>query len=344
MKLDSQPLVSIVTPVYNGEKYLAECIESVLAQTYENWNYVIVNNCSSDRSLKIAQDYAEKDSRIRIHDNRDFLSMVDNFNHSLLQISPESKYCKVIHADDLLFTECIARMVTLAEENPFVGIVGSYVLEGVRVKCHGLPLSISVLSGREISRLSLLGLSPVVGGLYVFGSPTSLLIRSAIIGSRKHFYSDKYLEVCDQEACYYLLQNVDFGFVHQILTYSRVHNESATSFHEILMRRHFEELMLLKEYGPVYLTRKEHSERLTQRLDKYYRFLAHSAFEGKSKEFWNFHKSGLESLGFPFSWGKVAKRMSKRELVRKSLGWMIHPRIPVSRVLGSLNKREGKTT
>jgi glycosyltransferase involved in cell wall biosynthesis len=91
----SQPFVNVVTPVYNGEKYLSECIESVLSQTYENWEYVIVNNCSSDRSLKIAQDYAEKDSRVRVHDNRDFLPMVGNFNHSLLQISPESKYCKV---------------------------------------------------------------------------------------------------------------------------------------------------------------------------------------------------------------------------------------------------------
>ncbi|MCB0227477.1 MAG: glycosyltransferase, partial [Anaerolineae bacterium] len=53
-----QPLVSVVTPVYNTDKYLADCIESVLAQSYDNWEYVIINNCSTDRSLEIAQRYA----------------------------------------------------------------------------------------------------------------------------------------------------------------------------------------------------------------------------------------------------------------------------------------------
>lgn len=326
ISLTPQPLVSVVSPVYNGEKYLAECIESVLAQTYENWEYVIVNNCSTDGSLEIAQDYAKKDSRIRIHDNKEFLSMVDNFNHSMLQTSGRSKYCKVIHADDLLFPECIKQMVGLAEKHPSVGIVGSYVLEGVRVKCDGLPYPSSVMQGREICRLTLMDTSPVSGGLYAFGSPTSLLIRSDLIRIRKLFYTYKYLEVLDQEACYYLLQNADFGFVHQVLTYSRVHNESATSFHEVFMRRYLEELMLLKEYGPVYLADKEYKERLEQRLDRYYRFLARSVFEGKGKEFWNFHKNGLESLGFQFSWGKTAKKMPKRELARKITGRIMHPR------------------
>ena len=69
-----QPLVSVVTPVYNEEKNLAECIESVLAQTYPNWEYVIVNNRSTDRSLEIAQRYAAQDARIRVYDNREFFS------------------------------------------------------------------------------------------------------------------------------------------------------------------------------------------------------------------------------------------------------------------------------
>ena len=48
---NDEPLVSVVTPVYNGDKYLADCVESVLKQTYQNWEYVIVNNCSTDRTL-----------------------------------------------------------------------------------------------------------------------------------------------------------------------------------------------------------------------------------------------------------------------------------------------------
>jgi glycosyltransferase involved in cell wall biosynthesis len=60
----NEPLVSVVTPVYNGAEFLEACIESVLAQTYQNHEHIIVNDCSKDRSLEIAQSYACKDSRI----------------------------------------------------------------------------------------------------------------------------------------------------------------------------------------------------------------------------------------------------------------------------------------
>lgn len=322
MTSDAKPFVSIITPVYNGEKYLTECIESILDQKYDNWEYIIVNNCSTDQTPQIAKEFAKKDSRIRVHENSKFLSMVENFNHALRQISDKSKYCKIVHADDFLFPYCLEEMVALNEKHPSVGIVGAYVLEGLRLKCHGLPRTVAVISGREIARLSLLDRSPVSGGLYVFGSPTSLLIRSDIIRNRKKFYSDKYLEVLDQEACYHLLQHVDFGFVHQVLTFSRVHSESTTSKHNLLMRRYPEELMLLKEYGPIFLTDREYRERIEQRLDKYYRFLAKNFLENRGKDFWDFHKKTLENLGFQFSFKRVIKNISKRELLRKPLNWL----------------------
>src|SRR3989442_1303003 len=93
-------LVSVVTPVYNGENYLRECIESVLAQTYTHWDFTIVNNCSTDRTLDIAQEYAVKDPRIRIHNNETLVRQIANYNIAFRQISPESKYCKVVAADD----------------------------------------------------------------------------------------------------------------------------------------------------------------------------------------------------------------------------------------------------
>src|SRR5688572_13422291 len=101
--VESQPLVSIVTPVYNEEQYLAECIESVLSQTYRNWDYTIVDNCSTDASLAIAQRYAAADARIRVIRNAQFLTALQNCNAALRQISPGSKYCKVVLGDDWIY-------------------------------------------------------------------------------------------------------------------------------------------------------------------------------------------------------------------------------------------------
>ena len=59
-------LVSIITPAYNAAEYIAETIESVLAQTYSNWEMLIVNDCSKDNTVEIVQSYAAKDNRIKL--------------------------------------------------------------------------------------------------------------------------------------------------------------------------------------------------------------------------------------------------------------------------------------
>jgi glycosyltransferase involved in cell wall biosynthesis len=300
MKSASLPLVSVLTPVYNGERYLAECIESVLAQTYQNWEYIIVNNCSTDRTLEIAEKYAEKNARIRIHNNDRFLTVIQNHNHAVRLISHESKYCKVVQADDWLFPECIERMVEVAESSPPVGIVGSYRLEETEVSCDGLPYPSTIVSGKEICRLSLLG------GLYVFGSPTTLLMRSDLIRSHKHLYNENNLHA-DVEACYAVLKDHDFGYVHQVLSFTRRHNETETARAKRLKTYLLGNLTVLTKYGPAYLSEQEHAEILKKKLKEYYRSLGRSIFETRAKEFWDYHKEGMRELGYALSMAKILR-------------------------------------
>ncbi len=297
---NNDPLVSVLTPVYNGEPYLEACIQSVLRQTYQNWEYVIVNNCSRDNSLNIAQKYAEKDDRIRICTNTEFLPMVANFNHAVKETSPDSAYCKIIHSDDLMFDNCLEKMVALAESNPSVGVVGSYVLQGDKVVGNGLSYPQTVFPGRELCRRSL-NIRSAPGRIYVFGSPSSLLIRSDLIRERDPLYNDKYNMCVDQELCYYLLQQRDFGFNHEILTYSRVHHQSVTSSINEHNREIIEELMLMQDYGPIYFEGKEHEKRFEQSIERLYKFLSTSIFQKKDKEFWKFQKEGLDRLNIRFN-------------------------------------------
>ena len=193
MNTTQQPLVSVVTPVYNGEAFLAECIESVLKQTYENYEYIIVNNCSTDQTLRIALEYAKQDSRIRVHNNEKFVTVIEDHNIAFSLISSEAKYCKVVSADDFLFPECIKRMVELAEANPSVGIVGSYQLSGDRVRWQGFRYPRAVLSGVEMCRMIFLGGEKTCGfgSPFGFGSPTSLLYRADLVRRNSAFYPNE---------------------------------------------------------------------------------------------------------------------------------------------------------
>lgn len=287
----AQALISVVTPVYNAEDYLAQCIESVLAQTYKNWEYLVVNNCSKDRTLEIARSYARHEARIRVITNGRFLSALENHNHALMLISPESKYCKILHADDWLYPECLEKMAEVAERHPRVGIVGSYALEGSRVRYDGLPYNSSFISGRQICRDSLLG------GPYVFGTPSTVMYRSDIVRGGENFYAETYLHA-DTEVCYKNLRHYDFGFVHQVLVYSRVHGGQQST---ILRKFHTHipgGLDILKKYGRLYLTEDEYRKVLRRKLKNYFSVLGRNILSKKDLEFWRYHKKELNKLGY----------------------------------------------
>lgn len=315
MKTSAQPLVSVITPVYNGEKYLAECIESVLAQTYQHWEYIIVDNCSTDRSPDIIQRYAQKDKRIHLHTNTEFVSVMENHHIAYRQISSESKYSKVIHADDWLFHECIGKMVALAEEHPSVGIVAAYRLDDLTVNMDGLPYDRTVLDGRDICKMNL------TEGPYVFGPPTSILIRSDIIRRRDPFYEELKFGIHSDSAVFYeILKDWDFGFVHQVLTYTRRHNKSQTIFAKRMNSYIPGNLLIYKEYGPYYFDQHTFEKELKIRIDNYYKVLARDLLQHKDNEFWQYHRRGMEMLGHPFS-----RRRLVNTLLLKTLDRLLFP-------------------
>jgi len=299
MRSGSHPLVSVITPVYNCEDFLAECIESVMAQTYQNWEHCIVNNCSTDRTLEIAEAYAKKDKRLRIHNNSNFVSAGQNGNIAFRQVALNSVYCKVVHADDWLFPECLMKMVELAEAHSTVAVVGAYSLVGDRVSWDGLPYTSSVVSGREISRWILLGRP------YVFGSPTAHLLRSDLVRASESFYDESNIHR-DSEACLRILSSWDFGFVHQVLTYIRIREGDGRSFckqYNTYLPNNIDRLL---KFGPAVLSQEELSARLKYYWTKYYDHLAVSLLMLREKEFWAYHREEMKRMGHPLSLPRLA--------------------------------------
>ena len=328
MNPSNEPLVSIVTPVYNCEPYIAECIESVLAQTYSNWEYLILNNCSTDGTLKVIQRYAQSDNRIRVIDNDVFLGVIANHNKAFRSISPSSKYCKVVCGDDSIFPECVARLVELAESHPNVGVVVSYQVsggaDGWYVRTDGLPYYATVVPGREIGRAHLLGT------LAVLGNPTSSLYRADLVRRTDDFFPNPRPEA-DTSACFECLKVSDFGFVHQALSFERRHDSSMTAGSLKVGAYSSNKLLDLRTYGPFYLTDDELVTRAEELLDEYYRFLALCAVNLRGKEFWRFHKERLKQVGRPLDSVRLGKAVSA-----KLLDLLLNPKQTVERVLRRL--------
>ena len=328
-----QPLVSIVTPVYNGQKYLAEGIESVLAQTYEHWEYIIVNNRSTDATLEIAQEYARRDPRIRVHTNPEFVNHLANHNIAFRQISSEGKYCKVVHADDSLFPECLRLMVEVAECHPTVGLVASYALKGTSLKCDGLAYPSTFFPGREICRRTLRG------DLYVFLSPSTVLFRSDLIRQRETFYNEMHIHA-DTEACFDVLRHSDLGFVHQVLSFVRTHDESMSSSVAIRYNTYILSwLDILRQFGPACLERDEYEHLLATRLDEYYRFLGKSLFRLRERKFWDYHRRELPRIGYRFSLAHLAKGS-----IFEVMSTLLYPIRVLTRTLDLIRHGKGRVT
>ena len=290
--------MSVLTPVYNGEDYLAQCIESVLAQDYKEWEYTIVNNCSTDRTLEIAESYARREPRIQVRTNSAFVGAIENHNIAFKLVSKRSKYCKIVSADDWIMVDCLRKMVQLAEAHPTVGIVGCYQRSGNDVRWQGLPTTVSVIPGRDAGRLGLLK------DIHVLGTPTSVLYRADLVRARKSFFPHT-MAHADTSVCYECFQSCDFGFVHEVLCTERVHAEQWSAKMDRLSSWSVAYLDLMLRYGSLYMSESEFAVRRREVFEEYYRFLGRCVLKLKGREFWSFHRERAHELGWQIDWSKV---------------------------------------
>lgn len=119
MTTSTTPKVSIAIPLYNCESHIGETIESVLSQTYENFELTVYDDQSTDRSAEIVRSFG--DPRIRYILNTERLGFSGNWNRCL--DSMNGTYCKLLPHDDILDPTCLERQVRVLEEYPDVALV-----------------------------------------------------------------------------------------------------------------------------------------------------------------------------------------------------------------------------
>lgn len=113
--------VSIITPVYNHEKFIRDTISSVLNQTYQDWEMLIVDDCSTDNSWKIIQEYAEKDKRIRAFRNEKNKGLISNWK--FLIDNSRGEHVAFLEGDDVFNEKNLEEKMKIFEQYPEVGMV-----------------------------------------------------------------------------------------------------------------------------------------------------------------------------------------------------------------------------
>jgi glycosyltransferase involved in cell wall biosynthesis len=207
-----QPKVSVIMPVFNGEKYLRVAIDSVLKQTFINFEFIIINDGSTDDSLAIIKSYT--DNRIVIINNEKNLQIIETLNRGI-EIS-KGEYIIRMDCDDKCKKNRFELQVDFMNKNPDIGASGCYfnlLLNNKTVKMD------SPVSPNEIDCFLLFN-SPIA-------HPTAIIRKSVLIKNKIH-YSKKFLHVED----YFLWSEINkysklANIPHYLLDY-RVHSHQVT--------------------------------------------------------------------------------------------------------------------
>lgn len=117
-----KPLISVIMPAYNAEKYLDESIQSILNQTFNDFEFIIINDASTDNSLKLINDYHKKDKRIILINNKKNMGVAKSRNNGMM--IAKGKYIATFDADDVSFPKRLEIQFNYLEKNPQIFLVG----------------------------------------------------------------------------------------------------------------------------------------------------------------------------------------------------------------------------
>jgi glycosyltransferase involved in cell wall biosynthesis len=237
----SIPSVSVCIPVYNGERFLAETMRSVLDQTYRDFEVVVLDNGSTDDSGTIARSFG--DSRIRIERNRSTLPQAENWNR-IIELA-RAPLVKVVCADDLLHPRCLEIQVAPMEADPGIAVVAArrHMIDEqsrVIVPRRGLNGLVGVHTGVEVAR------RVVRSGANPIGESNNVLFRRDDFFTVGGWKTDRPY-IMDLDLWLRLLQLGDFLGLPETLAAFRIGRGSVSSNNE--EKIYEQQRMLIEELG-----------------------------------------------------------------------------------------------
>ncbi|WP_417875628.1 glycosyltransferase family 2 protein [Winogradskyella sediminis] len=285
-------LVSICIPTYNGAKFIAEAMDSVLCQTYNNLEIIVSDDASKDATLEIIRSYESKtDIPIFIYPHQPN-GIGANWNHCIKKAKGE--YIKFLFQDDVLEPECVEKMVDVMECHPNLGMVASkrgFIVDtnlkstetqkwidkyGDLQKGLDFELKDNVqIIDRSLFKSKAFLKPPIKNKI---GEPSVALFRKRIVNKIGYYRADL-KQILDYEFCYRLLKQQPIGIINTVLVKFRLHSNQATNVNAVTGVNDYKKYnrILLHEY--FWYLNKETRKRLLMKEYKWFKFL----FKIKSK-------------------------------------------------------------
>lgn len=228
-----KPAISICVPTYNGSEFIKECLDSILNQTFSDFEVIIVDDKSSDQTIEIIRVYASKDSRITIIENPQNLGLVGNWNRCI-ELS-KGEWIKFIFQDDTIAPNCLERM--LEESTPECDLVfcrrnfifESNVSDEKRKEYERFVDSDKALPNTtQITAYEYCQTMVSQPWVNIIGEPTSSMVRRRAF-DRFGGFNPNLIQICDLELWDRIATNMGITFLRENLAAFRVHNESTTA-------------------------------------------------------------------------------------------------------------------
>lgn len=214
--------VSVCIPTYNYGNYIAETIESVLAQNFRDFELLIIDDCSKDQTAGIVETYAKKDPRIRFIVNKVNLGMVENWNSCITQAKGE--FIKFVFGDDLLASpDALGQMAALLERDTSISLVCSsrnFIDDSSRVLKVESHFASGIIAGTEVINRCMLDQGNLIG------EPSVVMFRKC---QADRGFNANYTQIVDLEMWFHLLEQGSFAYINEPLCSFRIHGQQQTA-------------------------------------------------------------------------------------------------------------------
>lgn len=221
MSRSNFPKVSVCIPTYNNANFLQQAVESVLGQSYQDFEIVIVDNCSTDQTSILVEDLQkDNDGRIRFYKNDQNIGLTGNFNKCLKYAEGEN--IKFLCSDDVLLPECLEKMVAVLDANQSVTLVcsGRLIVNEADEKLgfKQFPSVDDIIRGRNVITRCLFGKNYI-------GEPTAVMFRKKDLTGG---FREDLPQLMDMEMWFQLLERGDLLCIGGPLCAVRLHSGQVT--------------------------------------------------------------------------------------------------------------------